>query len=233
MLELLGSGNISHLLLVPSALSAMCDWVGEQGFGPEGAPARLRHVLMIGEAFPPALLARALAVFVGSPVSRAFAGHPKPSPTFHNLYGPTEANFSHYPCPSEATRFARLPAGRACGNTVIYVLDELHRLAPVGEVGEIYIGGAGAVAEGYWNMPRLTAEKFVLDPVASGSERDCYRTGDKGRWNAKGQLEFLGRFDRQVKLRGFRIELGEVEAALMRTPGVKAAAVFLRKADPT
>ena len=53
MLELLGSGNISHLLLVPSALSAMCDWVGEQGFGPEGAPARLRHVLMIGEAFPP------------------------------------------------------------------------------------------------------------------------------------------------------------------------------------
>ena len=59
-----------------------------------------------------------------------------------------------------------------------------------------------------------------------------YRTGDKGRWNAQGQLEFIGRFDRQVKLRGFRIELGECEAALMRTPGVKAAAVLLRSSEP-
>ena len=167
---------------------------------------------------------------------------------------------------------ARMPVGRACGNTTIYVVVEggefcegggeggggsrggehggrgamTHfRLAPIGEVGEVCIGGRDAVAEGYLNLPELTASKFVEDPflphgkggVASRhhpatARRKMYRTGDRARWTFDGQLEFLGRIDRQVKLRGFRIELGEVESALRAAPGVVASAVVLRTSDP-
>jgi len=56
-----------------------------------------------------------------------------------------------------------------------------------------------------------------------------YRTGDLARWGPTGDLEFLGRIDRQVKLRGFRIELGEIEAALAGYPGIREATVVLSR----
>jgi acyl carrier protein len=72
----------------------------------------------------------------------------------------------------------------------------------------------------------MTAEKFVPDPFDPG--RRVYRSGDLVRWNAAGQLEFLGRMDNQVKLRGLRIELGEIETALQSHPGVARAVVLMR-----
>jgi acyl-coenzyme A synthetase/AMP-(fatty) acid ligase len=102
-----------------------------------------------------------------------------------------------------------------------HVLDEALRPVPVGEVGELFIGGRG-VALGYWGDPAKTAASFVEAPDGLGR---LYRTGDLGRWTAAGEMEFLGRKDLQVKIRGFRVELAEIEAALLAHPAVDACAV--------
>lgn len=97
---------------------------------------------------------------------------------------------------------------------------------PIGVPGELYIGGV-AIARGYINSPELTAEKFI---VKDGNR--LYKTGDRARYLADGNIEFLGRIDNQVKVRGFRIELGEIETVLVAHPQVKEAVVIARVDQP-
>ena len=111
-----------------------------------------------------------------------------------------------------------------------HLLDRGGRPVPRGVPGEIHVGGAG-VARGYLARPALTAERFVPDPFSSGGQR-LYRSGDLARRRPDGDLEYLGRIDRQVKVRGFRIELGEIEAALAEHPEVREAAVVAREDRP-
>jgi amino acid adenylation domain-containing protein len=180
----------------------------------DDAPRQSAHVFVIGgEVFEPAVARRLQAKFLGARI--------------YNHYGPTETvvGCAWFDVTANLDSLTeRIPIGRPMENTSLYVLDAKGRLQPAGVPGELYIGGAG-VAKGYLNRPQLTAEKFVAGPF--GDESRVYRSGDRVRWTAGGQLEFLGRTDRQVKLRGYRIELGEIENRLKQSAHVRDAVVRL------
>jgi amino acid adenylation domain-containing protein len=153
-----------------------------------------------------------------------------PTRAFHNGYGPTEATVAcvDYECPAEPLT-APPPIGRAMANMRAFVLDRDGRLAPVGVPGELCVSGA-QLARGYLGQPGLTADRFIPCPFGEPGTR-MYRTGDVVRWLEHGQLEFLGRVDRQIKIRGLRIELGEIEHTLAGHPALRAATVVVTDAD--
>ncbi|WP_254897273.1 non-ribosomal peptide synthetase [Amycolatopsis sp. Hca4] len=145
----------------------------------------------------------------------------------HNFYGPTEYTVDAVSCRVGET--ARPVLGRPLANTRAHVVDQDLRPVPAGVPGELCLAGA-QLARGYLGRPGRTAGSFVANPFGAPGER-MYRTGDRVRWTADGQLEYLGRLDDQVKIRGFRVEPGEVEAALVRLPGVTAAVVVAHRPD--
>ena len=149
-----------------------------------------------------------------------------------NGYGPTEnTTFSccHLMDAGSDEPLAPVPIGRAVKGTSVYLLNEELEPVPPGIAGELFVGGEG-LARGYLGRPELTAERFVPNPFATKKGMRLYRTGDLCRWRADGTIEFLGRKDGQIKVRGYRVELAGVEAALIRLPQVKQAAVVA--ADP-
>ncbi|WP_153812724.1 non-ribosomal peptide synthetase [Streptomyces sp. SUK 48] len=150
-----------------------------------------------------------------------------PDTTVLNGYGPTETTVlvAAHTVRRPYDRPGAVPIGTPLDNTRMYVLDSRMRLVPPMTPGELYLAGSG-LAAGYPNRPALTAERFTADPYGPPGSR-MYRTGDLARWNHRGEIEFLGRADQQVKLRGFRIEPGEIETALCRHPAVAQAAVVL------
>ncbi|MEU8241046.1 amino acid adenylation domain-containing protein [Actinoplanes missouriensis] len=145
-----------------------------------------------------------------------------------NVYGPTETTIWSTAAPVTA---GDITIGRPIDNSRVYVLDGALQPVPVGVPGDLYIAGTG-LARGYTGRPGLTADRFVADPFAGTPGQRMYRTGDRAAWTGDGDLRFLGRADRQVKLRGFRIELPEIEAVLRRHPGAADAAVVVREDRP-
>ncbi|HWM91854.1 MAG TPA: amino acid adenylation domain-containing protein [Thermoanaerobaculia bacterium] len=210
--DLIVREGVTTLHFVPPMLRAFLE---EPGAG--SCAGTLRRVICSGEALP-------------VDVQRRFFAR-LPGVELHNLYGPTEAavDVTWWPC-DPASTLATVPIGRPVANTTIHILgpelgpelDPELRPVPVGEAGELYIGGV-QVGRGYLNRPELTAERFVPDPFEPGAR--FYRTGDLARHLSDGAVEFLGRIDFQVKIRGFRIELGEIEAALDEHPGVEGSVV--------
>ncbi|TWB12404.1 amino acid adenylation domain-containing protein [Nitrospirillum amazonense] len=147
-----------------------------------------------------------------------------------HLYGPTEAAIAVTGGTYSLDDGQELiTLGRPMPNAEIRILSEGLEQVPVGVAGELCIGGT-PLARCYLDRPGLTAEKFIPHPFAApfrpgDTHNRLYRTGDLARWRPDGQIEYLGRLDRQVKFRSFRIELGEIEAALKKQAGVRDAIV--------
>ncbi len=157
-----------------------------------------------------------------------------PNARIINTYGPTEVTavcVHHTYAPDDEV----VVIGKPDPNIHAYIVDSSMQLVPMGAPGELLLSGP-RLALGYANRPDLTAEKFIPNPCLVTFESQipddlkphfqlAYRTGDLVRWRANGEIEFLGRIDRQVKVNGVRIELGEVEAVLGAADGVQAAVV--------
>jgi amino acid adenylation domain-containing protein len=155
--------------------------------------------------------------------------------TFINAYGPTECTIDStlaiYAKRLKSDEWRINNIGKPVNNTRVYILDHYLRLAPIGVVGELYIGGA-CLALGYLNQPKLTNERFIENPFATEKDKalgytKLYKTGDLVRWMPDGSLEYFGRNDFQVKIRGFRIELGEIESVLSLYPEMMRCIVMM------
>ncbi|MDB6161630.1 MAG: amino acid adenylation domain protein, partial [Gammaproteobacteria bacterium] len=172
----------------------------------------LRQLLAGGDVLSPPHIVKALRALPGCRLI--------------NGYGPTEnTTFSCcYTVPRDYTGEGALPIGKPIRQTEALILDESLRPVAAGTEGELYVGGAG-VALGYLNRPELTAERFIPHPLDPNSTARVYKTGDRVRVRADGNIEFLGRLDRQVKINGKRVELDEIEARIRATGLVQDAAV--------
>ncbi|MCP4149610.1 MAG: amino acid adenylation domain-containing protein, partial [bacterium] len=174
-----------------------------------------------------------------------------------NAYGPTEAavDVAWYDCTAAKAGEVppKIPIGKPIDNTRLLILDRALQLVPTGVPGELCVAG-DSLASGYLNRPELTTETFIKNrnswsaapsfpnnqsPItdnqsfsnnqSSITDNRLYRTGDLARWQPDGNIEFMGRIDRQLKIRGFRIEPGEIENRLMQQKNVKEAVVIARE----
>jgi natural product biosynthesis luciferase-like monooxygenase protein/amino acid adenylation domain-containing protein/non-ribosomal peptide synthase protein (TIGR01720 family) len=194
-----------------------------------GVPSPYARLL---EAAPAGSLGSLRSVFIGGEVCprELVRAHQEaaPSASFFNEYGPTEVSIwctLHRVNPAES---GSVPIGRPIAGYRAYILDEHLQPVPPGVPGELYVGGAG-VARGYIGRPELTAERFGVDPFDATPGARMYRTGDRCRWRRDGEIEFLGRWDGQVKVRGFRVETGEIESVLATHPGIRESVVLARE----
>lgn len=202
--DFLAEKNITALCCVPTLLATL-----------EAELPQLRYIMVSGEACPQDLVAR----------------WQKPGRIFLNAYGPTEATVTATLTALEAGKPVTI--GGPLPTYAIVMLDpDEARILKRGETGEIGIAGIG-VARGYLNREELTQKVFIEDflGIPGNESGRIYRTGDLGRINADGEIEYMGRIDTQVKIRGYRIELTEIESVLMKFPGIAQAVV--NKYEPT
>jgi acyl-coenzyme A synthetase/AMP-(fatty) acid ligase/acyl carrier protein len=206
--------QISILEIVPSLLRMTMQQIADGATPAE--LSSLRWLLLTGETLPPQLCRQWFEYYPTIPML--------------NAYGPTECadDVTHYPIAfPPAPDVLNLPIGRPIANTQLYILDHHLQSVPIGVAGELYVGGAG-VGRGYLNAPDLTQSAFIPNLFNQSAQNRLYKTGDKARYLADGNIEFLGRLDFQVKIRGFRIELGEIEAVLDLYPQVREVTVIAR-----
>ena len=216
LVALLAAHQVTILSQTPSALQGLIALLERKL--PAVDELRLRHVVLGAE---PVRLAT---------LQTWFERYRDGAPQLVNMYGITETTVHVTAYPLSAADLAggraadpATPIGTGLADLRLHVLDAGLRPVAIGIPGELYVGGAG-VSLGYIGQPDLTAARFIADPVGPPGER-LYRTGDRVRWTNHGGLEFLGRADDQLQIRGYRVEPAEVEAALLRLPHIRSAAV--------
>jgi amino acid adenylation domain-containing protein len=202
----IGAAGVTRLTLVPAQLrDLLAGWNAERS----AVLAQVEHWVLSGEPLSGGLV---------DELRRAV-----PRATVLNLYGSTEVagDVTVYECCRSG--LGMVPAGTPIDGVRVRVIDPYGRDTPIGTVGEIVVEGR-ALAAGYLDDPRMTADRFRPSP--SGEGRRLFRTGDLGCYTPDGVLETLGRRDRQVKINGVRVEPAEVEAVLLSHPLVGACAVI-------
>jgi amino acid adenylation domain-containing protein len=208
--DLLAAGRVAVMQVVPSYLEVVLAHLEAH---PRELPD-LRCVSVTGEALKTELTGRWFTA--------------QPGIALVNAYGLTETcDDTNHEVLHGVPAGDRVPLGRPVANVEVRVVDAHLAPVPLGAPGEIVFSGV-CVGRGYVNDPERTRAAFVSDPYRPG--RRLYRSGDHGRWRPDGKLEFLGRRDSQVKISGFRIEIGEIENTLLRTPGIRDAAVVVADA---
>lgn len=212
LVRALAKHGVTHLIAVPSLLRSMTEAYPELH---EYLPS-LRNLVSSGEALTADLLHKLQEAL--------------PGVTLLNIYGSTEvaADATVKQVQSLSAHDRSVPVGRPIAGLRTYVLDQLLEPAPVGVIGELFIGGAGVNA-GYHGQSAMTAERFLPDPMSDVPGARMFKTGDLARLRRDGDLDLLGRSDHQVKIRGIRIELPEIRAALLKDPDISDAFVVCKR----
>lgn len=207
LIDVLSARQVTHILLVPSLL---------------------RVILSAGEDLLERLGALKTWIIGGEPLTAALTREfydALPQAVLINYYGLTEGDACYHVTSPDYQYMTLVPIGRPVRNARVYLLDEHLSPVPAGKAGEICIAGDG-LSHCYVNCPELNAERWTANPFETDpAYARLFRTGDMGRYRYDGEIEFLGRRDRMVKVRGFRVELGEVEAVLAQHPAVRHCAV--------
>ncbi|WP_237276456.1 non-ribosomal peptide synthetase [Tenacibaculum ovolyticum] len=215
-LHLMKEYKVTIAEFVPSYLVGFIDYVSELNAQGNILPS-LKWMMMSGEEAPVNLVNKWLELFPGCKVL--------------NSYGPCEASddITQYEISSQiSSNITKVPIGKPIDNMNIFVLNDSEKLVPLGVSGEICVSGVG-VGAGYFKNPEKTNKSFRPNPFSSTLGDVMYKTGDLGRWLPDGNLEFLGRKDRQVKIRGNRVELGEIGVFIKNNDSVENAAVIAYK----
>jgi thioesterase domain-containing protein/acyl carrier protein len=202
LISALSAQRVTHILLVPSLL---------------------RVILLAGEDLDAKIASLRTWMVGGEPLTASLAHQffeQLPRAVLINFYGLTEGDASYHVVSPRFPYEMSVPVGRPVQDTKVYLLDENLNPVPPGQPGEICLAGEGLFHK-YLNCPELNAERWVTNSFAEDdSYRRLFRTGDMGQLGSNGEIQYLGRCDRLIKVRGFRVELGEVEAALSKHPSV-------------
>jgi len=206
--------NITILNQTPSSFQQWMEYTIQHT---QSIPKSLRLIILGGEKL------------VVSQLRPWFEHHPH-TPQLINMYGATEITVHATYCPITEKMVIQQSAsliGQPLADLAITLLDNDHHPVPVGVLGELAILGAG-LANGYFNDPTLTQEKFMSSPFHRDPRIKLYKTGDLAYAQTNGSLVYLHRRDNQIKWRGFRIELEDISTHINQYPGISQALVLLR-----
>ncbi|KAK4451174.1 non-ribosomal peptide synthetase [Podospora aff. communis PSN243] len=208
--DVLTEHHVSRLNLLPSHLGNVMDHLRSIG---QRLPA-LKVCTTAGEPLPKGLVLEFRELF--------------PNAHLLNNYGCTEVNdIAYYDTANFDGTLDFVPIGTPIANTRVYVMDRHGRLVPDGVAGEMYVTSA-SVPDGYHGLEALTAERFPPNPFGVVPSNRLYNTGDVVRHLPSGYLDFIGRWDFQVKVRGFRVDVRQVEQVISDFEGIRARAVVGR-----
>ncbi|MEM6685491.1 MAG: amino acid adenylation domain-containing protein [Bacteroidota bacterium] len=198
--------KITVLELVPSYLLEMLHYLeGENN----ALSLQLNNIVLNAETLTKPMVQRWLALYPNIPII--------------NTYGATEVSddTSHYFMESVPTHYSVPVMLKPIQHFEVFIVDEKLQQVPLGVKGEILLVGP-CVGRGYCNDTEKTKKAYLQGPIAGLTAQErIYKTGDSGRFNADGTMEFIGRTDNQVKIRGHRIELDSIENIAASIQGIK------------
>lgn len=208
-LKVLKDNNVTVLNQTPQSFYSLSNKVVEDNL----KSLKVRYVIFGGESLSPIKLRKWREIYKKTKLI--------------NMYGITETTV-HVTFKELSDNDIELNVsnvGKPIPTLSMYLMDRNLNVQPFNVPGEICVSGEG-VAKGYLNRPELNKEKFVVNPL--NEKEILYRSGDLGRLLPTGDVEYLGRIDKQIKIRGFRVELGEIENKLLDISYIKDAVVLCK-----